>query len=569
MPGFSLVLNTENPISQDKRGLIQDVIKGNGYQINRFTVPKFLDDKLFLEREEFILVLDGAILNKRELLKDNNCGSLDNLIEKLYKEDLYFYKRFRGTFSGLIFDKKKQEWNIFVDHLGSKPLYYYRNGNTLVLSSEMSDIFMFLRHREIKYDLDIEAAYMLLSYGYMLDDHTLCTQIKKLGPGQMMKVISGEITISSYYKLPQAPLSTELVANDLVDTIDEKFRIAVKRQFEKDLEYGYLHFVALSGGLDSRMTAWVAHQMGYTDQLNFTFSQSDYLDETIPKKIAADLHHEWIFKALDNGIFLKDIDEITKISGGNALYYGLAHGNSLLKYLDFNNLGMVHTGQLGDVVISSFIKSTDENILHKLDGAYSKRFSSQTDSNLTSTIEAKELELMYGRAINGANVGLLIAQQSTETMSPFYDIDFLEFCLSIPVRERMGHKLYIKWVLEKYPGAGRYVWESTGKPLNKSEVRIKIKGRSVPIDKLPGLFYRKMGFGYPKIATKHHMNPLEYWYNTNPDIKRFQDNYFEQNQIKAAAWPELQKEIITRYKAGGAIEKNQVLSLLAALKLFM
>ena len=59
----------------------------------------------------------------------------------------------------------------------------------------------------------------------------------------------------------------------------------MKRVFEKDLEYGYKHLVALSGGLDSRMTAWVGHNMGYTNMLNYTFSQTDYLDETVPKEI--------------------------------------------------------------------------------------------------------------------------------------------------------------------------------------------------------------------------------------------------------------------------------------------
>jgi len=568
MPGFSLAINLETSVALPKKGLIQNVITGCGYEINHFTIPKFSDDKLFVDRKEFIIVLDGAILNKKELLRENNCNCLADLVEKLYLDSHCFYKEFRGTFSGLIFDKKKQEWNIFVDHIGSKPLYYYKNGNSLMLSSDIGDIFSFLKHSNIAYDLDIEAAYMLLSYGYMLDNHSLCYQIKKLGAGQVMKVVPGEVSISSYYKLPFAPLSTEFTTSELVEAIDEKFRIAVKRQFEKDLEYGYNHFVALSGGLDSRMTTWVAHEMGYTNQLNFTFSQSDYLDETIPKRIAANLRHEWLFKSLDNGTFLKDIESVTKISGGNALYYGLAHSNSLMKYLNFENLGIVHSGQLGDVIVGSFIKNKDIRAAQKLDGAYSARFSNQEVST-NVTIEEKEQELMYRRAINGANVGLLISQQFSETMSPFYDIDFLEFCLSIPVEERMKHKLYIKWVLEKYPEAGRYVWESTGKPLGKSDIKIRIKGKSVPINKLPELIYRKMGFGNPKIATKHHMNPLEYWYNTNSDIKQFQDNYFEQNRTRVSAWPELETLILTRYKAGNAIEKNQVLSLLSAIKLFM
>lgn len=74
------------------------------------------------------------------------------------------------------------------------------------------------------------------------------------------------------------------------------FKNAIKRAFEKDLEYGYKHLVALSGGLDSRMTAWVAHTMGYTNMLNYTFSQTDYLDEKVPKQITDKLKQSGCLK---------------------------------------------------------------------------------------------------------------------------------------------------------------------------------------------------------------------------------------------------------------------------------
>ena len=82
------------------------------------------------------------------------------------------------------------------------------------------------------------------------------------------------------------------------------------------MEYGYNHICSLSGGLDSRMTAIVAHEMGYDQQLNITFSQSDYLDETIAKQIASDYGHNWMFKSLDNGIFLFDIDSCSFLING-------------------------------------------------------------------------------------------------------------------------------------------------------------------------------------------------------------------------------------------------------------
>ena len=62
------------------------------------------------------------------------------------------------------------------------------------------------------------------------------------------------------------------------------------------------------------------------------------------------------------------------------------------------------------------------------------------------------------------------------------------------------------------------------------------------------------------------MNPLEYWYNTNNDLRTFQDNYFKEN-IDRITNGGLKSDCQNLYNSGNAIEKNQVLTLLSAIKL--
>ena len=62
------------------------------------------------------------------------------------------------------------------------------------------------------------------------------------------------------------------------------------------------------------------------------------------------------------------------------------------------------------------------------------------------------------------------------------------------------------------------------------------------------------------------MNPLEYWYNTNDDLRTFQNNYFKEN-IDRITDGSLKSDCQNLYNFGNAIEKNQVLTLLSALKL--
>ena len=171
-------------------------------------------------------------------------------------------------------------------------------------------VYDYFKINHIAYSLSIESAYLLLTYGYMLDNRTLCNKIFKITPGCYLVIEDDKIEEKRYCLLSNEP-DYSLSERDAIELYDSEFRRAVKLQFEKDREYNYKHLVALSGGLDSRMTTWVAHELGYTEQLNFTFSQSDYWDEVVPKQIARDIKHEWIFKALDNGLWLYDIDEIT------------------------------------------------------------------------------------------------------------------------------------------------------------------------------------------------------------------------------------------------------------------
>ena len=171
---------------------------------------------------------------------------------------------------------------------------------------------------------------------------------------------NGHIEQMNFYSLDNTP-NNKLGETEIIERMDRLFSEAITRQFDKDREYGLKHFVALSGGLDSRMTSWVAHKLGYHKQVNYTFSQSDYLDETIPKQIASDLKHEWIFKSLDNGIFLKNLEEVTKITGGNVMYHGVAHGLSFYNIINFENFGICHSGQLGDVIFGSYVNKIENN----------------------------------------------------------------------------------------------------------------------------------------------------------------------------------------------------------------
>lgn len=555
MYGFTIMkgLVSENTVTNGR-------IKCDDFICENNFISKFNNDKLFYEDDCFIVILDGVILNKNVLCRDNNW--IQTVIN-LYKEyNDSFCSKFKGNFSGALYDKRDKKWIIFTDHLGQKFIYYSIINDKFICSSLITNIYEIFKLNKINYELDSLGISFLLSYGFMLNNTTLCKEIKKIQPGCYLVFKDGKLQEKHYYKLNNKP-NENISYNDCIEQIDVLFRDAVKTQFEKDREYGYKHICSLSAGLDCRMTSYVAHDLGYTRQLNITFSESEYWDHIIPQKMAIDWKHDWIFKPLDNGMWLYDIEEITKFTGGNVLYYGLAHGNSLTGNLNFEKYGMLHTGQLGDVIISTHMKNYEEK--YRIgEGAYSKIFLKEYNF-ATENYDNLEMGLWYTRYLNGTNNGLAAVYNYTESCSPFEYLDFLEFCLSIPVDFRYNHRIYKDWILKKYPKAADYVWETIGRKI--TDKTIKILGREVPIKKIPKRILeftgRKLGI---KTNRKYSMQQLKTYLNDNKDLSKFLYGYFD--YLDVIKDEHIKNTINKLWESGGANEKIQIVSLLAAIKLY-
>jgi asparagine synthase (glutamine-hydrolysing) len=539
----------------------------NCYNYNYIKKTKFEKDCVHIDDKEYFILIDGIILNKNSLIASNHTKEWAFCIKKLYKEKGdSFFEQLKGSYYGILFDKGRNKWIVFTDHIGSKPIYYYKNKENIYISNNYTDLVKSLKNDSIKLSLNENAAYLLLTYGYVFEDITILNDIKRLRIGYFGILTENRFTEKRFFKLNNEPI--KITEAEAIEEIDRNFRNAIELAFNKDLEYGYKHLVGLSGGLDSRMTSWVAHDMGYTNQLNITFSQTGYLDETIAKKIAADLNHEWLFKALDNGTFLKAIEKINKITGGNVLYYASAQVFSFYRYLNFSNLGLLHTGQLGDVIMSSYSSLPSyKHEFSKLSGAFSKKLQNKIDVNIfREDYSNEELFKLNIRGFYGMNMGLIPLQGFSETYSPFYDIDFMIFSLSLPIDMRFNHRLYKKWLVSKYPKAAEYIWESKNAKI--TDRFMSLGNKDVALKNIPIKILQKIGMVKGVKDTTNSMVPLDYWYQSNSDIRIFQDEYFKMNIDRIKDKKELHKDCINNYHNGTGKEKNQVLTLLSVMNIY-
>lgn len=585
MPGFILNIGKETLIfpKEVRQKLVINRLEGIAYQIERHVVNKFMNDRLFEETDKYVVVVEGVILNNHELIAKYQSETWLGCVVKMYEQEgEAFYNAFRGSFSGALYDKQEDKWIVFTCHTGEKQIFYSPIDDGLLVASEMRFMVETMKSNGIRPEIDETGCYFSLTHGFCIEDRTLVKDVHKLIAGHYLRIQHGKLEVIQYHRFSNKP--KEMTQEEAVEGIDRLFRQAIRRAFEKDREYGYRHLTCLSGGLDSRMTVWVAHEMGYTDQTNIDYSQSYYLDFRISQQIAIDLHHDYFFSPLDHGDFIPRYRFLPQLTYGSGFMLG--HGYSLEQLINYEPFGIFHTGQIGDAVIGTFFKKNEYNKEVKLgQGAYSQELLERlSDYQFVEDYENEEIFCLYTRAFTGANQGLLTFQENTEHYSPFTDVDFLEFCYSIPLDLRFGHKIYFDWILDKYPKAGEYIWEKTRQKIHRFENHIpksmRVMGYEVPHFSEPefkrylkGFVLRRLGLRKkgekPKTIVQkspYSMNPVDYWYDTNPAIKEFVDAFWEENHTSIQS-QQLHDDMEHLYRDCVPYDKLQCLSVLAAIKL--
>lgn len=534
---------------------------GRGYLYTNL-LNRFYKDTVKMSSGYF---LEGYVLNMQELMNEIGKGLWeDSFVELSRQAD--FPTMLRGSFAG--FCTKDAEQIFFTDHTGSKALYYYMADGRLIVSTRLNWIVALLRYNHISYTYNELAARYMLTYGFMIDDSSFIFEIHRVLPGEKLVVSEGRYDCVQYY-MPAiyhrgGEQEKKITEEQAVDRIDVAFRQAVQREFEKDREYGYRHLVDLSGGLDSRMVSWVAHDLGFQDQVNFAYCKADYLDYKISSRIARDLKHEYYYKQLDDCLWIYDIDKILPINNGQAIYDGITGGKAFLSLLRNDIFGIEHTGMLGDVVISCFAENEEDAYRPPSFGVnrYSDRLSYNFDSDILKGYENQEIFALYTRGFLGAMSSYAIRQEYFETASPFLDVDFMDACFSIPIKYRIHHHIYLKWLKERYAGAMAYGWEKWAGVQPKKELWL-LRDAVFAKRKLKRMV--RQLFGY-KISD--NMNPVDYWYDCDSEIQAFLQKYYEDTISVECISDNLRADIRLLFEQGDATEKAQALTTLGMAKLY-
>lgn len=440
-----------------------DFFENIGDNIEYNLSEKRASDAFVFENETYFILFNGVIVNLNKLLEANEVSLKEQLFIKLF--DTYgdrFSNQFQGTFSIVFVEKRKQKIWLFADHISAKTLFYISDDTYVGFGSNLFELAAISKKEKVDQSIDWRTFSYMSKYGHMPGDATFIKNIKKVQAGHYVVFYNGQIDIVKYHQWSFGT-NTEISFEDAVDELDQRFKKAVRLQFEKDIELGKRHIGSLSGGLDSRMTLVTAHRLGYKDISHFTFSAKGYWDEVIAKQIAKDLKFKSFLFSLENTDHLHDsYDRIFEATSGTVMSHLISHLPSFYEQLDLEPYGFFHTGQVGDAIIGNTLHVYEE---HHSSGP--KRGFFNTNDDFINVIweeecdkyETLEETQFQNHVFNFALNGDWVTSPIIETLSPFLNQDVMSFCLDLPLSYRHKHRLYMAWLKKYFPETGKYYYE--------------------------------------------------------------------------------------------------------------
>ena len=248
------------------------------------------------------ITFNGEIYNFKELRKELikkkyifNTNSDTEVIVNLYEEygeNCVDY--LRGMFAFVIWDKRKKKLFGARDHLGIKPLYFYKDKQQFIWGSEIKAI---KASDSVTTSLCVKSLDQYMAYGHMLKKESIYKEINKLEPGTSFVIEpykNDKIRFNKYWNLDfNSDYSKD--PKDLHEEIRFELEQSVKLQMISDVPLGAF----LSGGVDS--SAVVSTMSKLSDEKIQTFSigfKEQQFDETryarlVAKKFNTN-HHELI-----------------------------------------------------------------------------------------------------------------------------------------------------------------------------------------------------------------------------------------------------------------------------------
>lgn len=264
---------------------------------------------IFNEDQSVIAVINGEIYNYKALRTElkakghtfrSECDS--EVVVHAYEQwGKFCFDQFRGMFAIAIYDKRHDELILARDPIGKKPLYYYKNGDSLIFASEIKAI---LKVAPAAVNHDMIPTYLM--YQYSMGGDTLFKGIKKLAPGCWLVASEGLVPrIHRYWEIEE----DYFYMGGSLDssTLALRLRESVKLRLQSDVPVGAF----LSGGIDSSAVVALWREQSNAVIHTFTATFPGHSEAVFAKIVCAHLGLDYHTVRITPDMVARDFSNIT------------------------------------------------------------------------------------------------------------------------------------------------------------------------------------------------------------------------------------------------------------------
>ena len=272
----------------DHRGPDNFDVLNHGNSILGFTRLSILDlssngsQPMKAQNGRYAIVFNGEIYNfvelKEELSEFYSFKSKTDT-EVLLQGFIHWGKdvlsKLNGMFAFCVVDNLTNSAFLARDRFGQKPLFYYRQNNSIVFSSEIKSFSSF---KKFKPNKQTWAKY--LQHGiYEDDDNTFFDGIMQLNPGHYATFDGLNFKATEYYDIRSKIKKQKINVDDAVEGLREIVKSSIDIHTRADVPYT----IGLSGGVDSSaiLSALMMNESLNFDVNCFTVDFEDDLNESV------------------------------------------------------------------------------------------------------------------------------------------------------------------------------------------------------------------------------------------------------------------------------------------------
>jgi len=283
-------------------------MKNKAYPVGREKGTSYVDDNcainmanystygmecspVFSEDKSKIIIFNGEIYNS-SLIKNELEGKghrfytgtdmevMLHAYEEYHEECL---NHLNGMFTFAIWNKIKKELFIAKDHIGGKPLYYYKDDKSFIFASELKSLLV---NKEIKRQIDYDALANYLRFYYIPEPRSIFKNVYKLLPGHFLKinVKDHDIKIKKYWDVQKSNKYGNFNYEQTSHLLKEKMTNSIKQRLSTNKIGAFL-----SGGIDSSIVVGLMSQISDKPINTFTIGYKDnklYDESEVAKSVA-------------------------------------------------------------------------------------------------------------------------------------------------------------------------------------------------------------------------------------------------------------------------------------------